>query len=713
MSRKIKFVQQFSETECGICCISMLASYYGYIQPLSFYRDKLNVGRDGSSFSDFVKVFDQCGFKSYVFRKKTEELDCNVFDDPAICYVNNSHFVVVLRKKEKLIVYDSAKGENKMTIDQLRSIYSGYYLKINPLSSFKEVYHKEKVFKEYIKILKPTYRLFTVVLLLSAFTYGVMLYVPIIIQNIIDKTYLSLNVNVLFLTLILAVSFLLISILRDYFIVKFEVEADKVLNEKTIFHLLQLPYKYFETRNSGNILYKIGLLSSIKNIISNSLITEIISIGMFIVSFCYILLLNKWIALILFLILCMLGFYIIRFNRILLNYNQIELDKNSLITSMEIELISSILTIKSMCQEENWKASFSNNYADYLKSFGIRELMSKVNNSVLNCFQYFFPLLIFVLVSLLLKEYLTIGEIVSFYTLSNINISKAISCFQNMSNISIVKNMLIRINDILLEKSEINGNIELKKLKEIELKDVDFSYSDSNKSSMVLENISMKFESNKTYAIVGESGAGKSTLIKLLIGLNSPNSGTIMYNGTPGYVFSNESIRKSIGVVLQDSTLFNNTIRDNILLHNQNISNKMYNNVLEQVAIKSFIDNLPMKDKTIISETGTNFSGGQKQRILLARTLVRSPDVLILDEATSAVDSINESIINDCLKSYEGIKIIVAHRLSTIKNADWIYVLSDGKLVESGRHNELLKNKGYYYKLYRSSVSNGESKNEV
>lgn len=713
MSRKIKFVQQFSETECGICCISMLASYYGYIQPLSFYRDKLNVGRDGSNFSDFVKVFDQCGFKSYVFRKKTEELDCNVFDDPAICYVNNSHFVVVLRKKEKLIVYDSAKGENKMTIDQLRSIYSGYYLKIKPLSSFKEVYHKEKVFKGYFKILKPTYRLFTVVLLLSAFTYGVMLYVPIMIQNIIDKTSLSSNVNILFSALILAVSFLLISILRDYFIVKFEVEADKILNEKTIFHLLQLPYKYFETRNSGNILYKIGLLSSIKNMISNSLITEIISIGMFIVSFGYILLLNKWIALILFLILCILGFYIIRFNRILLNYNQVELDKNSLITSMEIELISSILTIKSMCQEENWKASFSNNYTDYLKSFGIRELMSKVNNSVLNCFQYFFPLLIFVLVSLLLKEYLTIGEIVSFYTLSNINISKAISCFQNMSNIFIVKNMLIRINDILLEKSEISGNIELKKLKEIELKDVDFSYSDSNKSSMVLENISMKFESNKTYAIVGESGAGKSTLIKLLIGLNRPNSGTIMYNGTPGYVFSNESIRKSIGVVLQDSTLFNNTIRDNILLHNQNISNKMYSKVLEQVAIKSFIDNLPMKDKTIISETGTNFSGGQKQRILLARTLVRSPDVLILDEATSAVDSINESIINECLKSYEGIKIIVAHRLSTIKNADWIYVLSDGKLVESGRHNELLKNKGCYYKLYRSSVSNGESKNEV
>ena len=264
-----------------------------------------------------------------------------------------------------------------------------------------------------------------------------------------------------------------------------------------------------------------------------------------------------------------------------------------------------------------------------------------------------------------------------------------------------------RIFSLKNESSEIgNGNIEFKKLEnKIELKDVSFSYVDDFN---VLNNVDLTIETGQTTAIVGSTGSGKSTLIKLLLRLYEINNGSISYDSNSLKDIELSSLREKIGLVSQDVFLFEGTVIENIAYGDLNASESEVWNAAQKSEADEFINNLPQKEKTIVGERGQKLSGGQRQRISIARAILKNPEILILDEATSSVDNETEAAIQrslDILKKDRTV-IVIAHRLSTVRNADIIYVLENGSVVESGNHESLLDIDGVYSKLW--SVQTGE-----
>ena len=264
-----------------------------------------------------------------------------------------------------------------------------------------------------------------------------------------------------------------------------------------------------------------------------------------------------------------------------------------------------------------------------------------------------------------------------------------------------------RIFSLKNESSEIgNGDIEFKKLKnKIELKDVSFSYVENFN---VLNNVDLTIQAGKTTAIVGSTGSGKSTLIKLLLRLYEINNGSISYDSNSLKDIELSSLREKIGLVSQDVFLFEGTVIENIAYGDLNASESQVWNAAQKSEADEFINNLPQKEKTIVGERGQKLSGGQRQRISIARAILKNPEILILDEATSSVDNETEAAIQrslDILKKDRTV-IVIAHRLSTVRNADIIYVLENGSVVESGNHESLLDIEGVYSKLW--SVQTGE-----
>jgi ATP-binding cassette subfamily B protein len=264
-----------------------------------------------------------------------------------------------------------------------------------------------------------------------------------------------------------------------------------------------------------------------------------------------------------------------------------------------------------------------------------------------------------------------------------------------------------RIFSLKNESSEIgNGDIEFKNLKsKIELKDVSFSYVDNFN---VLNNVDLTINAGKTTAIVGSTGSGKSTLIKLLLRLYEINNGSISYDSNSLKDIELSSLREKIGLVSQDVFLFEGTVIENIAYGDLNASESEVWNAAQKSEADEFINNLPQKEETIVGERGQKLSGGQRQRISIARAILKNPEILILDEATSSVDNETEAAIQrslDILKEDRTV-IVIAHRLSTVRNADIIYVLENGSVVESGNHESLLDIEGVYSKLW--SVQTGE-----
>lgn len=294
----------------------------------------------------------------------------------------------------------------------------------------------------------------------------------------------------------------------------------------------------------------------------------------------------------------------------------------------------------------------------------------------------------------------TIGQTISFYTISTMFFSYASSFFQTWNYFWIASNSIERLKDITQTPKEDMGIDKTEPMLsgDIRLENVSFSYT--TKSNLILKDLTFHIKSGQKIAIVGQSGSGKSTLAKLLIGLYEPTEGMIYYDNEPITSINKKKLRREMAIVPQEIQLLNKSIFDNIVMGNMNASFEKVTKAAEIAQISETIEEMPMQYSTLISDMGSNLSGGQRQRIALARSILNKHKVVILDEATSSLDSLNELKIADYFTNIGCTCIIIAHRLSIIIDSDMILVLEDGKIVESGNHQELLDKKGKYYSLY-------------
>lgn len=713
--RKVPIVEQLQQTECGLCCAAMILGYYGCHARLIDLRQKYEIGRDGLRIREISELLKSYHMEVKIFKTAFQSLKTN--NCPCIVFWEKKHYVVIEDidlKRKKVVMADPATGRRTISYEEAVEGYSGYVILAMPSEGFKQIKKKRNVWFEYLYLLTKNKKLFLSILGLSVISYIFTLYMPIIIQQVIDFVNEGNAINSkdvlmwLYGVLIMSAIYILTVFLSGKKKISFAKLLDKEIGESLFSHMLKLPLKFFELRSHGDIIFRIQSLAIIRDTFTQRIITFLINCGTLIVLQVYLIVVSPKIAAVALIFAVLCGISIMYTRRKILETNQAEISTASKLQTIQSELVHSITNIKISGTEDDiynkWKEQFNKNldrHVDTTES-------SNVHSTFIASFNQIVPILILMLsMFFYVNGEITIGEVIALYSAGNTFMAVCVQIFSSMDDFLLSSQYLERVHEIIEEREEdyLSEGKEIKCNGSIELQNVSFAFT--NHSEPVLKDISMKIKPNQKIAIVGASGSGKSTLGKVLLGIYAPTKGKLIYNSSEFNELNKKSLRKQMGVVPQDVILLNDTIYSNIEMSRDNITSDMIKHAADIAQVSGEIEEMPMKYNTIISDMGTNISGGQRQRIGFARAIVNNPNILLLDEATSSLDTINESRIADYLKSVGCTRIVIAHRISTIVDADVIYVMKDGKIVEQGNHEFLMKKNGVYTQLYNNQIIEG------
>lgn len=482
------------------------------------------------------------------------------------------------------------------------------------------------------------------------------------------------------------------------------ISINKSLSRQAFFKLLNLPYKFFDNRNKSNILYTLNCINWIKDIFADVIVQGAINIGSLAFILFYIGKNSKMLLLISFVLISLDIVIVIAFSKFTLEKNLELLIEENKVQSIQNECVNSIFDIKMSALEYYFKKDWENKFNDFMhKNF----LLERTNNKIKFLFSFLqglSPCILFYVGILLMinNKKLSLGTIIAIYSMSSSlfgTVSSLVNSFFKCQNLKL---MLERLADISQQPLEHNNNLPRLNINgNIEFKNVSFSYTKNSKT--ILKDLNFKIRSGQKVGIVGKSGAGKSTLAKMIAGLYQPNSGTILFDDVNFDYVDKNYIRKQMGIVSQESHLFNKTIYDNIVMGKKHVNIDEVKKVCKLVQMKDDIEKSPMGYNTFISEYGQNLSGGQCQRIILARSIINNPKILILDEATSSLDTLNEKRISNLISETGCTRIVIAHRLSTLVDADFIMVLDEGRIVAQGSHEFLMKECQLYHDIYNEN----------
>lgn len=720
--KNVPIVEQLQQTECGLCCVAMLLGYYGCHTRLVELRQRYEVGRDGLKISEMSELLKSYNMQTKVYKTKLENISTK--NCPCIVYWEKKHFVVVEEinlKKQTVRIVDPALGRRTISYEETLEKYTGYVVVSAPGEGFEKRRKSSNVWFKYTYLLTKNKALFSSILFFSIITYVFTLLIPIIIQKIIDFVDLQKeNLNdvsyATWIWWILALS--LVYIFTTYLVGKrkiyFAKAIDEEIAEKLFSHMLKLPVKFFELRSHGDILFRIQSLAIVRDTFSQKIIAFLMNCGLLLVIQIYLLFMSPVIAILAMVFAVLSGLTIMYTRKQMLESNQGEIGEACKLQTIQSELVYSIANIKMSGTEDDiynkWNTQFHRTLDKHVETVK----SNNVHTTLIASFNQIVPLIILMISMILyVNKEISMGSVIAIHSAATTFMSICVSIFTAFDDFLLSSQYLERIQEILEEKEEdyLSDGKKIECDGSIELKDVSFAFT--NHSEPVLKNISMSIKTKQKVAIVGASGSGKSTLGKVLLGIYTPTQGELLYNSAKFNELNKKALRRQMGVVPQDITLLNDSIYNNIEMSRDNITPEMVKQATEIAQIRDEIEEMPMKYNTVISEMGTNISGGQRQRIGFARAVVHNPNILLLDEATSSLDTINESAISAYLQSVGCTRIVIAHRISTVIDADVIYVMEDGQIVEQGDHNTLMEMNGVYRQLYTKQIVESDIEKKV
>lgn len=704
--RKVPYIEQMQQTECGLCCTAMILRYYKSNEKLAQLREYLDAGRDGLKISQISGYLKERGFETHVYQASMNNL--SKLPLPAIIFWNNEHFVVLEEIiGNNYIIIDPAFGRRKIHQEEFNKEYSKIVLTIQPTEDFVPNKERQSTWKPVLKNLVKNKLLFGKVLMLSIITYLASISIPILVQYLIDDVALANNPGLL-RKYVLGVSFVILvygafTIVRGNDLIKLQVGLDRFLNKSTIGKLLKLPYKYFEVRSNGDLLFRLNSLHVIRDIMSEQVLQGILNIGALVFILCYMIQKSIPLTILSLGLLVGTGIFILYMRPRMMEANQYEIVESTKLQSVQVETVYSILGIKTTGIEQEVYNNWNEKYENAVDKYSYRSRTLNIYTSIISLTQSVNP---FIILTFGIYQFfignVSVGEVIAFYSLANTFFSSGVSIFQTWNNFLLSTSYLERLKDITDMEVESNPEEpkELEVTGDIELKDVSFAYT--NSSEPVIKNLNMHIKQGQKVAIVGASGSGKSTLSKILLGLYEPSSGDIYFDNINFKELNKQTIRRQLGVVPQDICLFNKSILENIKMNKTNVSMEEVRKAASIAQIAEEIEAMPMGYHTLVSDMGLNLSGGQRQRIALARAILNNPKIIILDEATSSLDSVNEMKVSNYFKDIGCTRIVIAHRLSTIIDSDVIYVMDKGEIIEQGTHKELMMLNGAYAQLYKA-----------
>ena len=718
---------QHDAMDCGPTCLRMVAAYYGKRYSLEGLREKSFITREGVSMLGISEAAEKIGFRSICVQVGYEKLQEAPL--PCIIHWNQQHFVVVYKLNDKHVwVADPGAGKLKYTKEEFCNCWlssrkneedTGVALLLEPTPEFYTIEDEgdevnRKGFSFLYSYLRPYRGLVGQLLLGLLLGSMIQLMLPFLTQSVVDFGINNQNLGFIYLVLIaqlmLSFSSSAVDFIRGWILLHLGTRINIALISDFLIKLMKMPIAYFDSKMTGDILQRINDHKRIQDFLTGSSLSVIFSVFNIIIFGIVLLVYSGMIFLIFMGGSTLYVTYVWLFMKKRAELDHKRFAQQSANQSTVVQLVNGMQEIKlSACEQQKrweWERIQAKLFKVNIKSLALRQYQDSgavlINQSK--------NLLITALVaSLVVKGEMTLGMMLSVqYIIGQLNspVNELIAFARDMQDARLSMDRLSEVRDKPDEEDPTRELLrEIPEGKEIRLQNLNFKY-DPLSEYPTLDDINLVIPPGKQTAIVGMSGSGKTTLVKLLLGFYPPASGDILIGDTPLGSYSIREWRKRCGVVMQDGFIFSDSIAGNIAPGVEHIDKKRLRHAAEVANIHDFIEELPLAYNTKIGQEGHGLSQGQKQRILIARAVYKGPEFIFFDEATNALDANNErTIMNNLQTFFKGrTSVVVAHRLSTVRNAEQIIVIEQGRIAETGTHEALIALEGRYYKLVKNQL---------
>jgi len=723
------FERQADAMDCGPACLQMVARFHGKKFSLSELRERSYITREGVSFLGISEAAESIGFRTIGVRIPFNKL---AEDTPLPCIVHwrQKHFVVVYKvKKDHVYVADPGRGLVKYSREEFEKNWAmtrindeklGLVLILQPTPGF---YEQEETGKEksgfgflmrYIKL----YRKYFFQIFLGLFIGSlIQLIFPFLTQSVIDIGINTQDLGfiylILFAQLALIIGRMTVEFVRGWLLLHISTRVNVAIVSGFLYKLMALPVSYFDKKLSGDILQRIDDNRRIESFLSNTSLNVLFSFVNLLV-FGIVLAIYNITILLVFIAGTILYFaWVSIFMRSRAKLDHKRFEQLSDHNAKLIDIINGMQEIKLTQSEKSkrwgWETIQASLFKTRVKAMGLSQyqlaggrLINEASNVLITIIAATAVLSGSMTLGMMLAVQFIIGQL-------NIPVNQMVVFFRTSQDAKMSLDRLSEVHTSPSEESE--EDMKLKNLpakRSIYINNLSFQY-EGPRSTFVLKDIDIVIPEKKVTAVVGTSGSGKTTMLKIILGFYNPVEGNILVGDTNLRNLSLKMWRERVGVVMQDGYIFPDTIANNIAPGLEIIDRDKLMKALSIANISDFIDSLPLGINTMIGHNGHGLSQGQKQRILIARAVYKNPDYLFFDEATNSLDAANEKqIVSNLNEFFSGKTVmIIAHRLSTVRNADNIVVIDKGRMIESGTHQDLVDSRGTYYKLVRDQLELG------
>lgn len=699
-SRTVPYISQVAAADCGAACLAMVLGYWGKRISLADVHEIVGAPTHGTSAATLVKSARKLGLIGRGVKVDTRQY--SRLDRGNILHWEFRHFVVfdgLSRKGVKLV--DPAYGRREVSVEQFNKAFTGIALQFSPAEDFTSTPGTSRGARYLQALLEERSNLMHI-LGMSGLLQLFVLAFPSLTGAVVDRVIPNGDRELLWIlaaSMAMMIGFqFLASWIRAHLLVQLRSVLDIRMTVGFLDRLVRLPFPFFQARSTGDLLNRVTSTAIIREILTASVLSACIDASL--VSICIILLfVGSWKIGLLGLVLALLQIAVyIGSRKKQRDLMADDLERSARLRSFEIEMFSGIQSLKAMGIEDQALQHWTSRYVDAMNVALERGRVQGWVESANSALRMGSPLTVLCVGTILvLNGELSLGHMLALNALAVGFLTPISNLVTAASQLQLISVYLERIEDVMKVPPEDDAEEQAEcptLTGKIELKEISFRFSAN--SPWIIQNVSATIEPGQFIALVGASGAGKSTLANLMLGLYRPQLGTIRFDGLDVRGFNLQSLRNQIGVVLQNPSLFQGDIRRNIALADASLSTHQIELAAKRAHIHDEIMSMPMGYNTIVQEMGTNLSGGQRQRIAIARALVREPSIVLFDEATNALDAKAERAVQDAVSQLSCTRIVIAHRLSTVRAADSILVLHNGRIIEQGTHNELVSRGGRY-----------------
>jgi ABC-type bacteriocin/lantibiotic exporter with double-glycine peptidase domain len=706
---EVPFVPQLTPTDCGAACLAAALEFHGKHVPIHEVRAVLGGGRNGVNAKQLLSAARAFGFNARGVAIDPNKL--KYLPPGSVLHWELAHFVTFERlDKAGVVIVDPAVGRRKLTVPQVAKSLSGVALVLEPGDRFvpqkKQRGDRLKRYREWMFGVRGVWgRVITT----SFFLQLIALATPGLMGALVDKvvprsdSQLLYSIGAGFLSI--ASFFFLSNLLRARLLLELRTKVEVRMSLDFVDHLLALPYGFFQARTTGDLLMRLSSQNAIRELLTTGALSALLDGALVVLYFLLLLGLSPKLALVALVIVALqIATYLFTSKR---NMQLVVegLAAQSRLEAYQVEMLSGIETLKSMGATDRSMARWSDLYVDALNRSISRGNLDGTFQALLGTLRFIGPIALMLIgAHEVLEGTLSLGTMLGLSALGSGFLEPVANLVGTGMKLTQLTGYMDRLEDVLETPREAlvhTHRARTAKLQgRVQVEGLSFKYP--SEPEPTLSDVTFRVEPGECVAIVGASGSGKSTLARLLAGLYEPLTGVIAVDGVDLRRADLGVLREQLGIVTQDTRLFSGTIRDNVALFEPTVPPEAIEQACTIACLHDTIEAMPMGYDTMLADGGSSLSGGQRQRLSLARALVRDPSILVLDEATSALDTVTEHGVQQNLRKLRCTRIVVAHRLSTIVEADKIIVLDAGRVAAIGRHANLLASCPAYAKLVRS-----------